>query len=181
MNDTRCEIIRLANELIKSVGYNAFSYADISRRLTIKNAAIHYYFPAKSDLGVAIIKKDREAFNDKVREWEGLPYRQQYENYIRLHDNFIQKHWVCIVGALCPEYDTLPGNMQTELQLLLDTILNWLANLLEKGREKAVFTFDGSPKSKAYLIHSALLSSLQMNKVLKNDVYHSIQQSLLNI
>ena len=52
MNDTRSEIIRLGSELIRSIGYNSFSYADISKALNIKNAAIHYYFPSKSDLGV---------------------------------------------------------------------------------------------------------------------------------
>ena len=52
MNDTRNEIIRLGSELIRSIGYNSFSYADISKALNIKNAAIHYYFPSKSDLGV---------------------------------------------------------------------------------------------------------------------------------
>jgi hypothetical protein len=31
------------------------------------------------------------------------------------------------------------------------------------------------------MIHSALLSSLQMNKVLRNDIYKSIQEGLLNI
>ncbi|MBB4046226.1 AcrR family transcriptional regulator [Bacteroides reticulotermitis] len=39
----------MADELIKTIGYNAFSYADISKQLNIKNAAIHYYFPTKSD------------------------------------------------------------------------------------------------------------------------------------
>ena len=55
MNDTRNEIIRIGSELIRSVGYNAFSYADIAKVLNIKNAAIHYYFPTKSDLGEVII------------------------------------------------------------------------------------------------------------------------------
>ena len=40
MNDTRNEIIRIGNELVRSVGYNAFSYADIAKALNIKNAAI---------------------------------------------------------------------------------------------------------------------------------------------
>ena len=62
MNDTRSEIVRLAGELIRSIGYNAFSYADISQKLNIKNAAIHYYFPAKSDLGVEVIRENLEAF-----------------------------------------------------------------------------------------------------------------------
>ena len=33
MNDTRNEIIRIGNELVRSVGYNAFSYADIAKAL----------------------------------------------------------------------------------------------------------------------------------------------------
>ena len=37
MNDTRNEIIRIGNELVRSVGYNAFSYADIAKALNIKN------------------------------------------------------------------------------------------------------------------------------------------------
>ena len=66
MNDTRSEIIRLGSELIRSIGYNSFSYADISKALNIKNAAIHYYFPSKSDLGVEIIRKNLNAFNELI-------------------------------------------------------------------------------------------------------------------
>ena len=36
MNDTRNEIIRIGNELVRSVGYNAFSYADIAKALNPK-------------------------------------------------------------------------------------------------------------------------------------------------
>ena len=72
MNDTRSEIIRLGSELIRSIGYNSFSYADISKALNIKNAAIHYYFPSKSDLGVEIIRRNLNAFNELTKTWESL-------------------------------------------------------------------------------------------------------------
>lgn len=181
MNDTRSEIIRLASELIRSIGYNSFSYADISKKLDIKNAAIHYYFPSKSDLGVEVIKENLTAFNMLTEKWKNKDYRQQFTNYIHMHDSFIKRSWVCVVGSLAPSYDTLPENMQKELEKLVNTILEWLTDLLEKGRESNVFSFTESPRTKAFMIHSALLSSLQMNKVLKNDVYKSIQDGLLNI
>jgi len=73
MNDTRSEIIRLGSELIRSIGYNSFSYADISKALNIKNAAIHYYFPSKSDLGVEIIRENLNAFNELTKAWESFP------------------------------------------------------------------------------------------------------------
>jgi len=181
MNDTRNEIVRLAAELIRSIGYNAFSYTDISQKLHIKNAAIHYYFPSKSDLGVEVIKRNLEEFNYNVEAWKNLDYREQFKKYLTMHDSFINNYWVCIVGSLAPSYDTLPENMQKELQYLVNTILEWLTNLLENGRNANVFTFVESPRTKAFIIHSALLSALQMNKVLRNDVYKSIQEGLMNI
>lgn len=181
MNDTRSEIIRLGNELIRSVGYNAFSYADIAKKLNVKNAAIHYYFPAKSDLGVAIIKENQELFLIMTERWRKLDYRQQYEKYITMHDRLVKTHRTCIVGSLASSFDTLPADMQEELQKLVNTILNWLTDLLTRGREKGVFNFKETPRVKANMTHSALLSSLQMNKVLRNDIYKSIQEGLLSI
>lgn len=181
MNDTRSEITRLAGELIRSIGYNAFSYTDISKKLNIKNAAIHYYYPSKSDLGVEVIKENLIAFNERINSWKNLDYRQQLTKYITMHDSFIKRHWVCIVGSLSPSFDTLPKNMQNELQNLINTILSWLTDLLTKGKENNIFSFKESPRTKAFIIHSALLSSLQMNKVLRNDVYKSIQEGLLTI
>lgn len=181
MNDTRSEIIRLASELIRSIGYNSFSYADISKKLDIKNAAIHYYFPSKSDLGVEVIKENLFVFNELIEDWKTLDCRTQFANYIHMHDSFISKSWVCVVGSLSPSYDTLPENMQKELEKLVYTILEWLTDLLDKGKKSKVFSFTETPRTKAFMTHSALLSSLQMNKVLKNDVYKSIQEGLLNI
>ncbi|MDR2954273.1 MAG: TetR/AcrR family transcriptional regulator [Prevotella sp.] len=181
MKDTRNEIITIANDLIRSVGYNAFSYADISKELNIKNAAIHYYFPAKGDLGVEVIKRNLFAFKEKTDFWKNLDCSQQLMNYITMHDRFIDKHFACIVGSLSPSYDTLPENMQKELQKLVNTIIGWLSDILDKGKKAGVFKFDETSLEQAYVIHSAMLSALLMNKVLKNDIYKSIQYSLLNI
>lgn len=181
MKDTRNEIISIANDLVKSVGYNSFSYADISRKLNIKNAAIHYYFPNKGDLGVELIRRNLNAFHEKTNSWKNLPYREQLNHYITMHDGFINNYRICIVGSLSPSFDTLPENMQKELQKLIHTIIDWLSDLLAKGKENGDFNFEGTSKTKAYVIHSAMLSALQMNKVLQNEVYESIQKSLLNI
>lgn len=181
MKDTRSEIVRLASELIRSVGYNAFSYTDISKQLNIKNAAIHYYFPAKSNLGIEVIRQNSSYFTKRIERWKNLSSRQQYVNYITMHDGFINTYWTCIVGSLAPAYDTLPENMQKELQKLVDLIIDWLTDILTKGKENGELIFSEPPRTKAYMIHSALLSSLLMNKVLRNDVYKSIQEGLLNI
>ncbi len=70
MSDTRETIIALADQLIRTKGFNAFSYADISAPLDIKNAAIHYHFPNKADLGIAVIEQEIAKLNDCIQQWE---------------------------------------------------------------------------------------------------------------
>jgi len=64
MSITREKIIELGESLIRTKGYNAFSYQDISSELGIKNAAIHYYFPSKENLGTSIVKTNIQRFEE---------------------------------------------------------------------------------------------------------------------
>ena len=61
-NDTGKKIIDLGELFLLRQGYNGFSYADIAVSLGIKNAAIHYHFPSKCDLGLAVIERARGRF-----------------------------------------------------------------------------------------------------------------------
>ena len=54
---TKDRIVELSRNAIQSLGYHSFNYRQIADELKIKNAAIHHYFPAKEDLGVAVVEK----------------------------------------------------------------------------------------------------------------------------
>ena len=54
---TKRRILDLAENLLQRLGYNGFSYQHLSKELGIKNAAIHYHFPTKEELGVEIIER----------------------------------------------------------------------------------------------------------------------------
>ena len=181
MKDTRKEIIRIADQLIRLRGYNAFSYADIAKELRIKNAAIHYHFPSKADLGVEVIKGAVSRFEEKSGSWIGIPLKEQYMNYVTLFRVENINQGICLVGALSSSFNTLPQNMQHELRRYIDTLLDWLTNVLEAGKKEGIFTFDEAPRFKAYFIQSAMLASLLLNKILADDVCRHIHDSVLNI
>ena len=72
--------------------------------------------------------------------------------------------------------------MQQKLSILINIILDWLTNLLDVGLKSNDFSFAEQPKIKALMIHSTLLSALQITKVLRdNTVYQNIQEGLLKI
>ncbi|MGO9147870.1 MAG: TetR/AcrR family transcriptional regulator [Desulfomonilia bacterium] len=88
--DTRSKIIDLGEKLLLVQGFNGFSYADIAVSLGIKNAAIHYHFPAKCDLGLAIIERARKRFvkwgasrkTEEMADWEKLDcFFEIYRHY----------------------------------------------------------------------------------------------------
>jgi|GEM_PF-6700355 len=99
MSNTREKIIELADQLIRTKGFNAFSYADISAPLDIKNAAVHYHFPNKADLGIAVIEQEIARLNDGIHQWKKLSpdarlkkmiaiFQQRYETAHHLPGGF---------------------------------------------------------------------------------------------
>jgi TetR/AcrR family transcriptional repressor of nem operon len=53
--DTATQILDVAERLAQIRGFNAFSYADVAGELGLTNAALHYHFPSKAELGEALI------------------------------------------------------------------------------------------------------------------------------
>ena len=44
------QILDIAEMLIQTQGYNAFSFRHIAKIIGIKTSSIHYYFPTKAEL-----------------------------------------------------------------------------------------------------------------------------------
>jgi len=164
---TKTEILDLAENLLLDRGFNGFSYADISSALGVKNAAIHYYFPTKSDLGIAVIQRAKERFTDWTRA-ERMAARsaaEKLEAFFRLYLKFMEAgQQVCLGGALETDFKTLPAEMQVETRKFASTFLVWMEGILEEGKEKRLFSFPGEAKDQAIVILSSLQGALQMTR-----------------
>jgi AcrR family transcriptional regulator len=173
--DTKSEILDLAENLLLDRGFNGFSYANISSALKIKNAAIHYYFPAKADLGVAIIQRARERFAKWTQDQRMVtkPPAQKLEAFFRFYLRFLEAgQQVCLGGALETDFKTLPPTMQVETQKFASAILAWMEGVLEEGLEKRVFSFPGKAKDQTILILSSLQGALQMTRAVGPSCLH---------
>ena len=60
--DTRSDILRQAEFLIRTRGYAAFSYADLAQSAGITKASVHYHFPTKEDLVTVLVQHYLERF-----------------------------------------------------------------------------------------------------------------------
>ena len=166
--DTKKLILDIAEDLLLDRGYNGFSYKYIATSLNIKNASIHYHFPAKTDLGVAIIQRATKRFERWAGYIDGkdLPYSKKLDKFFLLFKRFVeQNQQICLGGALETDFKTLPEEMQEETRLFISGTLSWLENFLAQGRKKGDFNFPGTAKDQALLMIACVQGVVQIVRV----------------
>ena len=57
MGETQTKLLDLGEAFMRRRGYDGFSYADVSREAGIRKASIHYHFPTKPDLALAVLRR----------------------------------------------------------------------------------------------------------------------------
>jgi AcrR family transcriptional regulator len=176
--NTKEQILELADKLIRTKGYNSFSYKDISTLLNIKNAAIHYHFPSKEDLGSEVIKSIRIRFIKKQTEWKELNEKEQLNLFVKTYNAKYLKKELCIVGAISPSIESIPIKMQIEIKDLINYLREWLSELLSKGLEKSIFKFNEFPIDKADLILTQLMTSLIMSRIIDDKYFLKIKKQI---
>lgn len=181
MSITREKIIELGENLIRTKGYNAFSYQDISTELGIKNAAIHYYFPSKENLGTSIVKTNIQRFEEMLDNMHsrGFDEWQQLDTFIKIYIKSHREKKLCIIGSLGPDFNTLHETTKTELIKMTEIILKWLTDVLTSGREKKIFVFNEEPQYKATVIFSSLVASLQLSRIIDKIDYRGVYQTIV--
>jgi TetR/AcrR family transcriptional regulator, transcriptional repressor for nem operon len=174
--DTRQRILAIAEELLLSRGFQGFSYHHISERLGVRNAAVHYHFPSKNDLGLALIQRQREHFR-----WWGRQLREQraspaacLEHFFAVERRFVDSGRVCPLGVTTVELLGVSDPMRAEAQLLLDDAIEWLAAVLEVGRRAEAFRFRGLAQERAVALLATMQGALQLARLAGEHVFEQI-------
>lgn len=166
--NTREQIMDKAAELLMQRGFNGFSYRDISSHLGVKNAAIHYHFPSKSDLAMALVAGYQDMLRSKTSSFlaYGGPATPQMEGLFQFtQSQFCNGLCICPIGAFSVDFDELPDEVKSATERFMTDSIKWLTRVLEVGREQDEFTFEGSAKSKALALLATLQGARQMARV----------------
>ena len=162
--DTRRELLDLAETLVRTRGYNGFSYRDLAEQIGIKTASIHYHFPTKADLGEALIENERDVFARNLAQLDAAVKdpRRRLERFIQLFQSTtISCHnRMCLGAMLAVEQESLPDAVREAVRRLFAANEDWLAKLLEEGRKKRQFRFKGSADAAARFLFSSLEGAL---------------------
>jgi TetR/AcrR family transcriptional repressor of nem operon len=183
LTDTREQIMDRAAQLLMSRGFDGFSYRDISSHLGVKNAAVHYHFPAKADLAMALIDEYRQTLRQQTAEFMayGGPALPQMEGLFAFTSHQCAKgRCICPFGAFSIDFNELPEDIRKATTTFMGETIKWLTQVLEVGRQQEEFSFNGDARAKALLILAGLQGARQMARIHGIDILDSVITQIRN-
>lgn len=155
---TADRVLDIAEALVQTRGYNAFSYADISRAVGVRKASLHHHYPTKADLGLALVTRYHAAFmgalGDIDAKSEAAPRR--LERYTELYGSVLRRGRMCMCGMLAADVATLPKPMRESIAGFFADNEQWLMRVLAEGKKRGEIAFEGTPSSMASFFVSSL-------------------------
>ena len=151
-------ILDVAERLVQVRGFNAFSYADVSKALGIKKASLHHHYATKTDLGVALVRRYRSAFLDSLSAIESKndSSLERLEQYVDLYRSVLRKRRMCMCGMLAADAATLPSIMRESVAEFFSENEAWLTRILLEGKKRGELRFSGSAASMASFFVASL-------------------------
>jgi TetR/AcrR family transcriptional repressor of nem operon len=134
-SDTATRILDVAEELVQTRGLNAMSYADVSSRVGITNASLHYHFPAKADLAAALVDRYSERFFAALEQIEATTddAGDRLRAYVDIYGAVLARGRMCLCGMLASDFDTLPGAVQERVSEFFERSYVWLEHVIDEG------------------------------------------------
>ncbi|MFK7804565.1 MAG: TetR/AcrR family transcriptional regulator [Anaerolineae bacterium] len=155
MSDTKTQITDVAERLVRSGGYNGFSFRDIAAEIGIKSASVHYHFPTKEALALAVAERYKQRFFAALGDPTpaGTSLEQRLNHYGQVfQDSFATSHSACLCGMLSNEIALLPDSVKEVLVVFVQENVMWLQQAIADSQGSS----EAEAKKQAQLVYSAL-------------------------
>lgn len=151
--------------MVRSGGYNGFSFREIASSIGIKSASVHHHFPTKEDLILEIAKQYQDNFFQALGEPHpaGTNTKNQLEHYCRVFQTaFESTGRACLCGVLANEAEQLPSSVRYVVHEFVKANIIWL----EKAMSPEIAS--GRCREKAEMIYCALEGAMGIAALAKD-------------
>lgn len=178
---TRDALVQAAESLMRTKGYAAFSYAELTEVVGIRKASIHHHFPTKEALGIAIVEDyiARVCGDFERIEKEHQDLAGRLAAFFRLFRASSEGGLLPLCGALAAEMAALPSGLQMLTHRFFNVQLKWLTAILDKGVANGEIPLGRGTRQKAFLLLSVLEGASFINWATKEN--DSIDDNIIGL
>lgn len=131
--DMREAVLAAARATVQARGYTALSFRELAKEVGIKSASVHYHFPTKGDLGVALARRYTEegaAYLEEILATAPDP-RTCFDRYVEIFRAALANgNRMCLSGVMSAELDDLPEEVRREIDRFPRMNIGWIARVL---------------------------------------------------
>lgn len=164
--DRREPLIQEVLTLIARVGYDSFSFADLSAASGITKASVHHYFRTKEDAALAALQRFWHDVSMDFEALYALPPGQALPTFLA---KFKERNWsgkICPVSSLQAEFSVLPQRLQAALQAHTRWEVDQFVRLLDHHANACQQRLRYPAVQCAQILLSAMKGSLQYGRTL---------------
>lgn len=130
--DTKDRILDAAQYLLQTRGYHGFSFHDLPAEVGITTASIHYHFPTKVDLVLAVVQRYTDGFWAFIGSPTTQPPDVALKKFIDAFRITITDGRNCLCGVLGSESDGLPPEVAATVKDFYVMARKWVARVLAR-------------------------------------------------
>jgi TetR/AcrR family transcriptional repressor of nem operon len=173
------KILLTAEGLIQRLGYNAFSYKDIAQVVGIKTSSIHYHYPAKEDLAVAVIDWQLYRLSFFLNDLESNATLSLQEKLLSLvnkvmsltlHDDMK----MCLGGMLASDVTSLTDKVKMKIRSFFNVLMKWIEKVISEGASDNERNDNFQPVELSRYILIQLEGGLLLSRLYEDNSYAEI-------
>ncbi|MEM8654719.1 MAG: TetR/AcrR family transcriptional regulator [Pseudomonadota bacterium] len=150
--ETRAQLLDHAEAFARQRGFDGFSFADLAVSADIRKASVHYHFPAKSDLSIALIDRYHAVFLDRLQsiaatEATAATRLLQFLNLYRAASDGGRS--LCLCVALSVTQTALPESTTASLAAFHRDVTAWLEAVFRLAEADGSIRNVASPRAEA--------------------------------
>jgi len=150
--ERKAEILDHAERLLRTRGYDGFSYADLEKEIGIRKASIHHHYARKSDLALALVERYCDRLEEKLASIAARERSAavQLMDYLDLYRAALSGgEMVCLCVALSVTTENLSPQVQRQLSRYHDNSISWLERVFERAVIDRTITNPGDKQIEA--------------------------------
>ncbi|PTY37220.1 hypothetical protein BGP77_08115 [Saccharospirillum sp. MSK14-1] len=179
MNSTAERLLERAEEIIRTHGYSGLSFRTLADDIGIKSASVHYHFPTKTHLGVAVASRYQARFARALEQIarSGQPAQAQLQRFVDIYGSELRagNNRLTICMMLAAEKDSLPEEVNHCVTSFYQLNLDWLESVLQQQA-------DPQPAQRAKQILALLQGAVLGAKTLTcSDYFDAAEAAVLQL
>ena len=142
MSDTKEGLLEVASSLIQQKGVNGMSYQHLSDEIGIRKASIHYLFPKKDDLVLALINRSKENYHQfykSIADSDESPINK-LRRISEIYAHGIETKKSCLIGILSSDCELLNSRSVRYLNEAVSKTIEIFTDIIQEAKDKIMIT-----------------------------------------